>query len=285
MRVALVVHGGRERAVTAAREVVALCRELGIASRSLDEVDVGADERTPPHDLSGGADLVVSVGGDGTLLRAALMAAAADLPVLGVNVGRLGFLAEFEPHDVPGMLETFATGDVEIEDRLTIAAQADGVEWQQPQWALNEIMVEKRARHRVITLAVRVGEDHVTTFSGDGVIVATPTGSTAYSFSARGPIVAPEARCLVVTPVAPHMVFDRSLVLPATDVVTLEVQGEEPGLLSADGRPALELPLGCRVVIRRSDHPARLLRHREGESFYAKLRRKFSLPRGPRGES
>lgn len=285
MRVALVVHGGRERAVAAAREVVDRCRELGIVSRSLDEVEVGADERTPPGDLAHGTDLVVSVGGDGTLLRAALMASAADLPVLGLNIGRLGFLAEFEPHEVPRMLDAFAAGDVEIEERMTIAAEADGVEWQQPQWALNEVMVEKRARHRVITLAVRVGEDHVTTFSGDGVIVATPTGSTAYSFSARGPIVAPEASCLVVTPVAPHMVFDRSLVLPPTDVVTLEVQGEEPGLLSADGRPALELPLGCRVVIRRSDHPARLLRHREGESFYAKLRRKFSLPRGPRGES
>lgn len=285
MKVGLVVHGGREQAVAAGREVVARCRARGIATRSLDEVDLGADERTPPEGVAAGVDLLISVGGDGTLLRAAFIAAAAGVPVLGVNVGRLGFLAEFEPDEAPGMLDAFASGDVEIEERMTVVAEADGAEWQQPQWALNEVMVEKRARHRVITLGVRVGDDHVTTFSGDGVIVATPTGSTAYSFSARGPIVSPVAECLVVTPVAPHMVFDRSLVLPPADTVTLEVQGEEPGLLSADGRPALELPLGCRVAIRRSDRPVRLLRRREGESFYAKLRRKFSLPPGPRGEA
>jgi NAD+ kinase len=285
VKVAVVVHGGREEAVAAGRELVDRCREQGIATRSVDEVDLGADERTPPDEVARGAGLLVSVGGDGTLLRAAFIAASAGVPVLGVNVGRLGFLAEFEPEEAPGMIEAFASGDVDVEERMTIVAEADGAEWHQPQWALNEVMVEKRARHRVITLGVRVGNDHVTTFSGDGVIVATPTGSTAYSFSARGPIVSPVAECLVVTPVAPHMVFDRSLVLPPGDTVTLEVQGEEPGLLSADGRPALELPLGCRVVIRRSDRPVRLLRRRRGESFYAKLRRKFSLPRGPRGEA
>lgn len=283
MKVALVVHGGRDQAVAAGREVVARCRERGIATRSVDDVDVGADERTPPDQVAAGADMVISVGGDGTLLRAAHIGGLAGAPVLGVNVGRLGFLAEVEPDEVAGALDAFAEGRLSIEERMTLTAEAEGAGWREPQWALNEVMVEKRARHRVITLGVRVGEDHVTTFSGDGVIVATPTGSTAYSFSARGPIVSPDAECLVVTPVAPHMVFDRSLVLPPTDAVTLEVRGEEPGLLSADGRPALELPLRCRVVIRRSDRPARLLRRKETESFYPKLRRKFSLPPEPRG--
>jgi NAD+ kinase len=285
VKVGLVVHGRREQALVAGREVVARCRERGISTRSVQDVDVGADERTPRDVLAEEVAMVISVGGDGTLLRAAHIAAGAGVPVLGVNVGRLGFLAEIEPDEVAEVLDAFAAGRLGSEERMTITAEAEGADWREPQWALNEVMVEKRARHRVITLGVRVGEDHVTTFSGDGVIVATPTGSTAYSFSARGPIVSPENECLVVTPVAPHMVFDRSLVLAPTDTVTLEVQGEEPGLLSADGRPALELPVGCRVVIRRSDRPARLLRRKASQSCYMKLRRKFSLPPGPRGEA
>jgi NAD kinase len=116
----------------------------------------------------------------------------------------------------------------------------------EPQWALNEVIVEKSARHRLIRLAVIVDETYVTTFSADGVIVATPTGSTAYSFSAGGPIVSPWVPCVIVTPVAAHMVFDRSLVLAADQRVALEVVGEEPGLLSADGRASLELPVGAR---------------------------------------
>jgi NAD+ kinase len=130
-------------------------------------------------------------------------------------------------------------------------------------------------------LAATVGDDPVTTFSADGVIVATPTGSTAYSFSARGPIVSPRLQCLVLTPVSPHMVFDRPLVLAPDEQVVLEVKGEEPGLLSADGRPGLELPIGSRVRIRRADRPARLLRRKEAETFYSLLRRKFALPFEP----
>jgi len=140
------------------------------------------------------------------------------------------------------------------------------------------VIVEKRARHRLITLRSSIGGEYVTTFSADGVIVATPTGSTAYSFSARGPIVSPLLAGLLVTPVSPHMVFDRSIVLSAEEEVTLEVLGDEPGMLSADGRPGLELPVGALVEIERSAHPARLLRRKDAPSFYALLREKFSLP-------
>ncbi len=110
-------------------------------------------------------------------------------------------------------------------------------------------MVEKRARHRLVRLAVEVDGEYVTTFSADGVVVATPTGSTAYSFSARGPIVSPDVACLVLTPIAAHMVFDRSFVLGADQQVVLEVVGDEPGLLSADGRESVELPVGSRARI------------------------------------
>src|SRR5437016_12630992 len=124
---------------------------------------------------------------------------------------------------------------------MALEARPVDAPWTEPQWALNEIIVEKTARHRLIALEARIGGEYVTTFSADGVIVATPTGSTAYSFSARGPIVSPKVDCLLLTPVSPHMVFDRAIVLSPDEGVTLEVQGDEPGLLSADGRAGLPM--------------------------------------------
>jgi NAD+ kinase len=282
MRIGLVVHGGRQQAVRAAEALVEWCRERGIETRSLTE-GIGADEAVA-EGFSEGLDLVVSVGGDGTLLRAALEGYRADVPVLGVKVGRLGFLTEVEPQEAPEALEGWRAGELEVEERMALVAEADGAKWSEPQWALNEVIVEKRARHRVIHLATMVEDDYVMTFSADGVIVATPTGSTAYSFSARGPIVSPQLRCLVVTPVSPHMAFTGSVVLAPDERVTLEVRGDEPGLLSADGREGMELPVGARVHVRRADRPARLLRRKRSESFYSLLRRKFSLPAGPVGE-
>jgi NAD+ kinase len=145
-------------------------------------------------------------------------------------------------------------------------------------------MVEKLARQRLVRLRVEVDGAYVTTFSADGVIVATPTGSTAYSFSARGPIVSPHVPCLVVTPIAAHMVFDRSFVLGADQVVTLEVVGEEPALLSADGRGTVEVPVGTRVRIRASNRPARFVRRDDGSSFLPRVREKFGLPGDPDAE-
>jgi NAD+ kinase len=280
-RIGFVVHPGRRRAVEAAGRLVAWCRERGIATRAPNDIDVGADEAVGLERFAEDLDLVVSVGGDGTLLRAALEGYRADAPVLGVKVGRVGFLTEVQPEESPGALEAWRAGELEVDERMALVAEADGAGWQEPQWALNEVIVEKRARHRVIHLAVMVEEDYVMTFSADGVIVATPTGSTAYSFSARGPIVSPALRCVVVTPVSPHMAFDRPVVLAPDERVTLEVRGDEPGLLSADGRGGHPLPVGARVHVRRADRPARLLRRKRTESFYTLLRRKFSLPAGP----
>jgi NAD+ kinase len=283
MRVGFVVHDGRPEAVKAAAELAAWCVDRGMEVRSLEGI-AGVTEPTGPGAFTEGVDVVASVGGDGTLLRAALMGHRADAPVLGVKVGRLGFLTEVVPEEAPAALEGWLQGELEVEERMALRAEAEGAAWDEPQWALNEIIVEKRARHRVIRLAATVGEEHVTTFSADGVIVASPTGSTAYSFSAGGPIVSPELRCMVLMPVAPHMTFDRPVVLAPDERVTLEVRPDEPGLLSADGRPGLELPVGSRVQVRKADRPARLLRRKSPESFYSLLRRKFALPAEPPGE-
>lgn len=281
--VGFVVHGGRPEAIEAARSIAAWCSARGLATRGMPEADIGADESRALDAFPEGLDLVVSIGGDGTLLRAALLAGIADTPLLGVKVGRLGFLTECDPAEAPEVLDAFLAGDLEEEERTALLAEPEGTGWDEPQWALNEVIVEKRSPPRMVTLATSVGGDEVTTYSADGVIVATATGSTAYSFAARGPIVSPRLDCLIITPVSPHMVFDRALVLAPDSVVTLEVRGQEPGLLSADGRPALEMPVGARVHIRRADRPARLLRRKRAESFFSLLRRKFSLPAGPPG--
>lgn len=274
-RVGLVVHAGRPAALEAAAEL-----ERWLGAR---EVEVGRDDGSRTDDeaaargFAEGLDLVVSIGGDGTFLRAAHLASRADVPLLGVKVGRMGFLTEVEPDEAPAVLDRLLSGTARIEERLAVLAESDGATFE-PQWALNEVIVEKSARHRLIRLAVFVGETYVTTFSADGVITATPTGSTAYSFSAGGPIVSPSMPCIVVTPVAAHMVFDRSLVLAADERVTIEVLGEESGLLSADGRESLELPVGTRVRIGAASRPSRFVRPDDAPAFHELVRGKFGLP-------
>jgi NAD+ kinase len=227
-------------------------------------------------------DLVVSVGGDGTFLRAAHAASIAGCPVLGVKVGRLGFLTETEPGpDALSLVRAALDGTARVDERLAVVAEPERGTAFPPQWAMNEVMVEKRARHRLVRLAVHVDTTYVTTFSADGVIVAAPTGSTAYSFSARGPIVSPAVRCLVLTPIAAHMVFDRSFVVGAEQVVVLEVVGDEPGILSADGREGIELPVGSTLRIRAADEPARLVIGPDATDFLTRVREKFGLPGDP----
>ena len=268
-----VVHPGRPAAAEAARAIGAWLEERGVRTRMLAGDD--AEDETAARAFADGLDLVLSVGGDGTFLRAARVASVSGIPVLGVKVGRVGFLTEVEPDQATAVLERMLDGSARIEERLAVVAEGSSFE---PQWALNEVIVEKSARHRLIRLAVFVDETYVTTFSADGVITATPTGSTAYSFSAGGPIVSPSVPSLVVTPIAAHMVFDRSLVLAADQRVRLEVLGPEPGLLTADGRHSLELPIGSAVEIARAPTPARFVRREDAPSFHDLVRDKFDLP-------
>lgn len=268
--VGFLVHERREAAVRAGDELARRLRDDGVNT-----------VRLTPDDASTPVDLVVAVGGDGTFLRAAFVASRVRAPVLGVKVGRLGFLTEVEPADALPLIRDALEGRARIEERLAVVGETEVEGAFPPQWGMNEIMVEKLARQRLVRLRVEVDGAYVTTFSADGVIVATPTGSTAYSFSARGPIVSPTVPCLVVTPIAAHMVFDRSFVLAADQVVTLEVVGEEPALLSADGRETVEVPVGTRVRIRASNRPARFVRRDDGSAFLPRVREKFGLPGDP----
>jgi len=267
-RVGFFAHGGREAAVEAS-----LALQEALAADGVEAVDLSAGAAP--------VDLVVAVGGDGTFLRAALLASQIRAPILGVKVGRLGFLTEVEPSEALAFVRRALAGEVVVEERLAVVAEPEDGGTFPPQWAMNEVMVEKRARHRLIRLRMEVDGAYITTFSADGVIVATPTGSTAYSFAARGPIVTPEVPCLVVTPVAAHMVFDRSFVLGASQVVVLQVDGEEPGLVSADGRDSQEVPVGARIRIRTSNRPVRFVHAGDSDGFLPRVRERFGLPGDP----
>ena len=219
-KVGLVTHPRRRAAIDATGRLRDSLRREGVETVALAED--GEARQVQQH-----LDLVVSIGGDGTFLRAAYAASHVGCPVLGVKVGRMGFLTEVEPGDALALIRAVLAGRAFVEERLALTVEpVSGAEFS-AQWGLNEVMVEKHARHRLVRLAVQVDGAYVTTFSADGVIVASPTGSTAYSFSARGPIVSPGVDSLVLTPIAAHMVFDRSFVLDATSQVLLEVMGED----------------------------------------------------------
>jgi len=175
-------------------------------------------------------DLILAVGGDGTMLGAASNALAWDVPLLGFNLGTLGFLARAEPSDMPAVVRRLLAGDFEVDERLTVSAdigngRQDGV---------NDVVVEKIDSTRLVSLRVVVDDSLLTTYRADGLIVATPTGSTAYSFSAGGPMVDPEVRALVLTPVAAHSLFDRPIVLPADSHIHVTVQGDRPVRVNVD---------------------------------------------------
>ena len=270
------MHPGRPEAIAVADRLIEQLAGSGVDAGRLPDAPEGG---TAPPGAADGCDLVVSVGGDGTFLRAAREAAGAGCPVLGVKVGRMGFLTEASPDEALAAIEDVLSGRAQIEERTALEATVEGTTME-PQWALNEIIVEKIARHRLVRLAVSVDGVPVTTFSADGVIVSTATGSTAYSFSARGPIVTPTLALMIVTPVAAHMVFDRSFVLAPQEGVMLEVIGDEPGIVSADGRESLQVPVGSRVAITASRRPCLFVR-RDRLSFYDRVRDKFELPGAP----
>ena len=237
---------------------------------------LGAD-RSPAE-----ADLVVCLGGDGTMLRAVRLLDGAAVPLLGVNLGRLGYLTEVEADSLTGALERFDLGAEDgqwhLDERMmlsVVVTDADGTE--RGRWrALNEAVVEKRVSGHTVHLLVRIDGEPFTSYAADGLIVSTPTGSTAYSLSARGPVVSPKHRALLVTPVAPHMLFDRSLVLDPTEIAQIEVLGEREAAVAVDGRPVCNLSNGATVVCTPSASTARFVRF-GAHHYHQVLKAKFGL--------
>ena len=222
------------------------------------------------------ADLAVSLGGDGTVLRAAQL--VDGVPILSVNVGLLGYLTEVEPVNVTDALERWLAGDFLMEGRMMLAISVERAGGGPPERyrALNEAVIEKRESGHTVRMLVSIGGAPFISYATDGLIVATPTGSTAYSLSARGPIVSPQIRAILLTPVSPHMLFDRPLVLDPEEPVTVELLGHRPADLSIDGRREAGLAEGDTVTCRADPEVARFVRfgtHR----FHQILKTKFGL--------
>lgn len=280
--VGLIVHEMRDDAKTAARELgdwlEANGHALAILAENADEVAQTHAKVRPRESFAEGVELVVSLGGDGSMLRAVELAAPHDVPVLGVNFGQLGYLTEVEPPGMMSAVQQILDQQVEIELRMRVAVavhRTDG-EIIEVDAGLNEALVERDQSGRTVRLGVSIDGEFFTTYNADGVIVATPTGSTAYSLSARGPIVAPLHEALIVTPVSPHQLFDRSLLLRPTSTVDIEVLPDRSASLSVDGRSLLQLDPGDRVRCTQSPQPARIVSLR-GSDFLQVLKTKFGL--------
>ena len=296
MRTVLIVtHGSRLEADTVA---VAVARQLQAADIEIRVLEPEADRLAacgladvtavaPGTSASEGCELAVVFGGDGTILRAAEMCRDHETPLLGVNMGHIGFLAEADAEDVNDVVRGVVDRSYSVEDRLTVDVTVlVGKTVVARNWALNEATVEKQARERMVELVVEIDGRPVSRWGCDGIVCATPTGSTAYNFSAGGPIVWPEVAALLMVPISAHALFARPLVVSPDSTLAIEIVDERgEGVLWCDGRRAAELPSGARVEVRRGAKRVRLARLREA-TFADRLVRKFDLPvEGWRGEA
>ncbi|HEY0497006.1 MAG TPA: NAD kinase [Kutzneria sp.] len=287
----LVVKTGRQTNLRLAEKVAGRFAEAGIRLRVVEDEAADLDrscyaEVAPASTAAVGTELVFALGGDGTLLRAAELARPFGTPVLGVNLGRVGFLVEAEMDDLDEAVQRVIDRDYHVEERMTldVAASVQG-EVIAHTWALNEASVEKSSRERVLDVVVEVDARPVSSFGCDGVLCATPTGSTAYAFSAGGPVVWPDLDALLVVPSNAHALFARPLVVSPNSVVAFEIDPHgHPAVLCCDGRRLVELPAGTRVEVAHSSTPVKLVRLKQ-DPFSDRLVTKFALPvqgwRGP----
>jgi NAD+ kinase len=279
--VLLVAHTGRAMTTDAARHAAHRLQDAGIQVRALaDECsDLGLTGISFCDGGRAGAELVLVLGGDGTLLRAAELSRAASVPMLGVNLGRVGFLAEVESEDLDTTLDRVLDRDYAIEERLTLDVEVSlDSKIEYAGWALNECSVEKAARERMLELVVEVDGRPLSRWGCDGVVAATPTGSTAYAFSAGGPVVWPTVEAVLVVPISAHALFARPLVAAPSSVIALEVlPSGTTAVVACDGRRTKEVPHGARVEVRRGSVPV-LLARTQDKPFTDTLVRKFALP-------
>lgn len=293
----VVAHAGREDTVHAARRVVDALRgagarpvlsaddqaDLSAADGAFDDVDV-LGRTLVPTDL----ELAIVLGGDGTILRAAELVRDSGAPVLGINMGHVGFLAEIDRDDMDDAVRRVIARDYEVEERLALSVRvkdaAGAVVYET--WALNEATVEKASRERMIEVVVEIDGRPLSSYGCDGMVVSTPTGSTAYNFSAGGPVIWPTVEAIAVIPLSAHALFARPLVVSPDAAVAIEMleRTDGTGILWCDGRRSHDLPPGARVVVRRSSRPVRLARLHP-TAFTNRLVRKFRLPvEGWRGQ-
>ncbi|MBA3311542.1 MAG: NAD kinase [Nocardioidaceae bacterium] len=283
--VLLVAHTGRDDAVEVACAVAKRLMDSTIGVRLLvdeaPDLDIDGVEVVPSDtDAARGCEIAVVVGGDGTILRGAELTRPAETPLLGINLGHIGFLAEAEWDDLDSTVEAIIAQTYVVEERLTVdvTVSYDG-EAAYREWALNEASVEKAARQRMLEVVVEIDGRPLSRWGCDGVVFATPTGSTAYAFSAGGPVVWPEVEALLLVPISAHSLFARPMVTSPDSTLAVEVLAgtDGGGVLWCDGRRTFELSPGARVEVRRGAHPVHLARLQDAP-FTDRLVAKFDLP-------
>jgi len=294
--VLLVVHTGREEATETSRRIEKVLSDnnIGLRVLSAEAVDRGPVPLGPDDmralgvdiqlvdadpDAAVGCELVIGLGGDGTFLRAAELARNADVPVLGINLGRIGFLAEAETDAIDSVLEHVVARSYRLEERLTldITVRVKGQVVTRG-WALNEASLEKGPRLGVLGVVLEVDGRPVSTFGCDGVLVSTPTGSTAYAFSAGGPILWPDLEALLVVPNNAHALFARPMVTSPDAHIAIEIEADgHDALLFCDGRREMLVPAGARLEVQRCDASVKWARL-DSAPFTDRLVRKFRLP-------
>ena len=283
--VLLVSHDTRHDVHELAAEVARALRDADIDVRVCDDDGLAGGETTDwmvvpaDEEAADGAELVVVLGGDGTILRGAERARPGDVPLLGVNLGPVGCLAGAEREAVDDVVRAIVERQWHVEERTALdVAVLVGGRIVHRTWALNEVSLEKAARERMVDVLVGIDGRPLSRWGCDGVVCATPTGSTAYAFSAGGPVVWPEVEALLVVPISAHALFARPLVVSPHSVIALELPDESSAaVMWADGRRAIDLPPRARVEVRRSTQPVRLARLSQAP-FTDRLVAKFSLP-------
>lgn len=295
----VVLHAHRDDTIVAATRVAAALHEAGarpvLAETDLDELGDRAELLRRCGVLGRDVALVdielaIVLGGDGTILRAAELVRGGSAPVLGINMGHVGFLAEIERDELDDAVARVIARDYQVEERLALSVRVTDASGalQYETWALNEATVEKAARERMLEVVVEIDGRPLTSFGCDGVVVSTPTGSTAYNFSAGGPVIWPEVEAIALVPLSAHALFVKPLVVSPDATVAIEVleRTNGTGVLWCDGRRSHDLPPGARVSVQRSGQPVHLARLHPAP-FTDRLVRKFQLPvygwRGPEG--
>ncbi|MFK3678708.1 NAD kinase [Microbacterium sp. NPDC090218] len=294
----VVAHAGRVDTVDAARRVIDALRQAGarpVLAADDHEALVAVDDFFADADVLGVSvdpadlELAIVLGGDGTILRAAELVRDSGAPVLGINMGHVGFLAEIDRDDMDKAVRRVIDRDYEVEERLALSVRvkdaAGAVVYET--WALNEATVEKASRERMIEVVLEIDGRPLSSFGCDGMVVSTPTGSTAYNFSAGGPVIWPSVEAIAVVPLSAHALFAKPLVVSPDASVAIEMleRTDGSGILWCDGRRSHDLPPGARVVVRRSSRPVRLARLHP-TAFTDRLVRKFQLPvEGWRGQA
>jgi len=295
-RILVLAHTGRADALRAAFDTCVSLRDAGLVPvmqrEDLANLRSAIPVFVPEVEILGeeaslvDVDLAVVLGGDGTVLRSAELVRGTDVPLLGVNLGHVGFLAESERSDLNQTVQWVVERDYIVEERMALDVTVwFGNRRVATTWALNEAAVEKADRERMIEVVMEVDGRPISTFGCDGMVMATPTGSTAYAFSAGGPVVWPEVEALIMAPISAHALFAKPLVVAPTSKMAVEVlsRTDAQGVLWCDGRRTIQLPPGSRVEVTRSKIPVRLARVNQ-TPFSERLVRKFELPtRGWRG--